>query len=417
MSSGHGAAPSPPGKPGFFYGYVVVAVALLTTLVMYGTLFSFGVFFNPILVAFGWSRAALSGAYSLNRILLGLLGIFVGRWNDRLGPRLIAAVCGALLGSAYLLMSTVDHVWQLYLFYGVMVGAGMTGAFVPLLSTVARWFVSRRGLMTGLVVSGLGMGTLAVPILASRLILDYGWRSSYLIVGGIVFVTVVVIAQFLRRDPGQMGQLPYGCEKGAEENRDLQSRGLSTAGVVRTRQFWMLCAMFFCHGFGQQATFLHIVPHAIAVGLDPGTAANVLAFVGGSTVAGTLVMGAAIDRLGAKRVLVIVLGMVTAALFLMTAADEPWTLYLSAAIFGYGFGGILASYSPLVAGLFGLRAHGATLGMVIFALTIGSASGPLFAGRVFDVTGSYHAAFLTCAVLSIIAVLLAALLRPALREG
>ncbi len=115
-----------------------------------GLFIVFGIFFNPLLEEFGWTRAAISGAYSLSSIFQGVLGIAMGGLVDRFGPRIVVTVCGVFLGAGYLLMSQVNTVWQIYLFYGVIIGIGMSGLWVPLLSPINRWFVTRRSLMTGI---------------------------------------------------------------------------------------------------------------------------------------------------------------------------------------------------------------------------------------------------------------------------
>jgi MFS family permease len=179
----------------------------------WGIFSTFGVFFKPVLTEFGWTRAATSGAFSLSWIIQGLLAIVMGRVNDRLGPRIVITVCGSILGLGYLLMSQISTLWQLYLFYAVLVAIGMSGTFVPLTSTVARWFVERRGMMTGIVVAGTGIGGLIAPPVANWLISIYDWCVAYIILGSIALVVVVLVAQLLRRDPTQVGQMPYGENK------------------------------------------------------------------------------------------------------------------------------------------------------------------------------------------------------------
>ena len=205
---------SPRTEPRFFYGYVVVAATACIMVVVWGTYYAFGVFFKPVLIEFGWTRAITSGAFSLALIIHGLLGIAMGWLTDRFGPRLVTTLCGCLIGTGYLLMSQISAVWQLYLFYGVIVGTGMGGAFVPLVSPIARWFVKRRGIMTWTVVAGLGIGALIAPPVANWLIYSYGWRLSYVILGAAVLLIVTLAAQFLKRDPTQVGQVAYGEDKG-----------------------------------------------------------------------------------------------------------------------------------------------------------------------------------------------------------
>ena len=109
--------------------------------VSFATYNSFGIFFTPLSADFGWNRAVTSGAFSLSMFIYGILGIIVGALNDRFGPRVVLTFCGILLGLGYLLMSQISALWQLYLLLGVIIGTGMSGVWVPLLSTVAKWFV------------------------------------------------------------------------------------------------------------------------------------------------------------------------------------------------------------------------------------------------------------------------------------
>lgn len=157
----------------FFYGYIIVMLATIIMVASWGTFYSFGVFFKPVLLEFGWTRAITSGAYSLAFLLSGFFSIFVGRLSDRFGPRIVVLACGLLLCSGYLLMSQASSTWQLYLAYGI-VGVGLSGAYVPSISAVSRWFVKRRGLMTGIVMAGIGIGTMIMPPLANLLITSYG---------------------------------------------------------------------------------------------------------------------------------------------------------------------------------------------------------------------------------------------------
>jgi len=385
-------------------------------MVAYGTQYSFGVFFKPVLTEFGWTRAMTAGAYSLYTILHGFFCIVAGRVSDRFGPRLVVTGCGLFLGIGYLLTSQISAIWQLYLFYGVLASVGM-GSVVPLLSAVARWFVKRRGLVTGVVVSGIGAGTMIVPPVATQLITTYGWRTSYIIIGVIALVLIVVAAQFLRHDPSQVGQLPYGAGEVEAESSDLEAKGFSLQEAIRSRQFWILCALYFSFLFGQQTMMVHIVPHATDLGISAVSAASILSVIGGLSIAGRIGMGSAGDRIGNKPSIVIVFILMSVALFWLLGAKELWMFYLFAVVFGFGYGGLIALQSPTVAQLFGLRAHGVILGMVIFGATIGGAIGPLVAGRIFDITGGYQLIFLICAVLSVVGLILALTLRIPGREG
>jgi len=402
---------SPGAESRFFYGYIVVMAAFFIMLLMWGIFFTFGVFFKPLLTEFGWTRAVTSGAFSLSLIIQGLLAIVVGRVNDRLGPRIVITVCGSILGLGYLLMSQISTLWQLYLFYAVLVATGMSGAFVPLVSTVARWFIKRRGTMTGIVIAGTGIGGLIAPPLANWLISIYDWRVSYIILGSIALVVVVLVAQLLRRDPTQVGQMPYGKNK-EETGLKVGTEALSFKEAASSRQFWLIFSMFLCLGFCMYAILVHIAPYATDLGFSAANAANILATVGGVGVIGRVVLGSAADRIGSRQVCIIGFILMAATLFWLVPATEAWTLYLFAAVFGFASGGCVMSQSPLVAGLFGLRSHGLILGVTSFGYCTGAAVGPLLAGYIFDVTSTYHLAFLVCAAIGIIGLILSALLTP-----
>jgi len=399
-------------KPKFFYGYIVVLAAFVIMVVVFGTVYTFGVFFKPLSAEFGWTRTVTSGAYSLKVLLGSFLGIVAGRVNDKVGPRLLVTVCGFFLGLGYLLMSQIGAIWHLYLFLGVMVAIGTSGAYVPMVSTIARWFVKQRGFMTGIVVSGIGFGTLIMPPVATWLISAYGWRIAYIVIGSIALVLIILAAQFLRRDPSQMGQLPYGVDEVNGEGLNLEAKGLSLQEAIHTRQLWMACVMFFCFGFGLQAIMVHVVPHATDLGISAISAANILAIIGGAGIVGRVMMGSAGDRIGNRVAITICFVLLSATLFWLIAAKEVWMFYLFAAIFGFAYGGVISLQSPTVAELFGLSSHGVILGVTAFGMSLGEAISPLLAGKIFDVAGSYDPAFLICATLSIIAIALAILLRP-----
>ncbi|MFC2017287.1 MFS transporter, partial [Chloroflexota bacterium] len=367
-------------KPKFFYGYIVVLAGFLIMMIIFGMNYSFGVFFKPLLTEFGWTRAETSGAFSLCMVLHGLLAIVTGRLNDRLGPRIVVTASAFFLGVGYLLISQISAIWQLYLFYGVMISIGMSGGFVPLVSTGARWFVKRRGLMTGIIVSGVGLGTMIMPPVANWLISSYSWRISYIVIGGIALALIILAAQFLRRDPTQMGQLPYGADEVKEEGLNLEVGGFSLREAIGTRQFWMLSVIFLCFGFFIQAIMVHIVPHAIDTGISAASAASILIIIGGLSLAGRVIMGGCGDRIGSKSAAIICFILIVIALSWVVAAKGVWMLYPFAIIFGFGYGGLVALQSLMVADLFGMRAHGVILGANAFISTIGAAIGPLLTG-------------------------------------
>jgi len=404
-------------EPRFFYGYIVVIVGCFILVMSFGPHTAFGLFFNPLIAEFGWSRALTSGAFSLSMIIYGVLGIVVGGLTDRFGPRLVVTVCGFLIGLGYLLMAKTSALWHLYLFYGVITGVGMSGVWVPQMSSVARWFVKRRSLMTGIVVAGTGISQLVAPPVISRLIATYDWRLSYVIIGGVVLVTVVLAAQFLRRDPARMGMLPYGADGEEKQVLEPETGDFSFGEAVGTVQFWAVFVLLFCSGFGFISIMVHIVPHAIELEISAISAANILVIMGGLGIPGNYVLGSLADRIGNRWIFIIGFMVMAAALFCLVLARELWMLYLFAVVFGFVFGGMSTVESPLVAGIFGLNSHGLIYGVIHVGFTVGAALGPFLTGYIFDITGGYQLAFLICAASGVLGVLSAAVLRPTKRLG
>jgi MFS family permease len=399
-------------NPRFFYGYIIVAAAFFTQVTMHGTRSSFGIFFKPILSDFGWTRALISGAFSISSILQGLSGIIMGGLNDRLGPRIVMTICGFLVGLGLLLMSQVNTSWQLYLFYAVILGIGMGGLLAPPMSTVARWFVKRRSVMMGIVAAGGGTSTLVMPLLANWLISAYGWRNAYIILGFLVLVIVILVAQFLRRDPAKMGLLPYGENQVQEQRLNLVVEGLSLKEAILTRQFWMVVTTFFSFGYCAVTIQVHLVPHATDLGISATMAASIFATSGVVMIAGSLLLGSLADRIGGRQTFILCLALMLASLLWLLIAREVWMLYFFVIVMGFAFGGATTMESPLVAELFGIRSHGLILGVCNFCLTIGSTLGPFIAGYIFDVNDSYQLAFIILVIVMAIGVILAALLRP-----
>ena len=404
-------------KPKLFYGYIVVAAAVSIMTIAWGANRTFGVFLEPMLDEFGWTRAGISGAFTLSMIFFGVTSIVTGRLTDRFGPRLVLIGCGLFLGSGYLLVSQVGAIWHLYLFYGVITGIGLSGVWAPLMSLVARWFVKRRALISGILLAGPGLGIVVMPLVSSLLISAYGWRTSYIILGSVVLVVIVSAALFLKRDPGDMGFLPYGAGEAKAGDLDLQSVGLSLGEAVRTRQFWLLNVITFFTLFLMNVVLVHIVIHAIGLGISATAAASILAVGAGVSIPGRIIAGGIADKVGNRQLLVACFVIAVVAFLWLLVARELWMLYLFAALFGVGLWASTAAEAPITAELFGLRSHGVILGVTNFGTAIGGAIGPVLAGYIFDVTGSYQPAFLICVAASIIILVAAIFLRPVSGRG
>jgi len=397
----------------YFYGYNIVAAGFIIQAVCVGAMFTYGVFFKEFQAEFGWSRAAISGASSLAFLMMGLVAVIAGKMNDRIGPKVIIVASGISLGIGYLLMSRLQALWQLYLLYGVLVGIGFSTHDVITLSTVARWFIRRRGMMSGIVKVGTGSGQFLVPLIATSLIAAYGWRNSYLIIGAVALVISVTVAQVLSRDPQGIGLLPDGdSNESCDNGNRSRAESMTLRAAAQTGQFWIICIAEFAIFFCLLTVIVHIVPHAMDLELTPPTAVGVLSTIGGVSMLGRIVIGTANDKIGGKRSLVICFVLLLCGLLWLHVADEAWMLFLFAVIYGFAHGGFFTVMSPMIAEFFGTGSHGVLFGIVLASGTIGGAAGPLMAGHTFDVTGSYRIAFLVLTLLAVIGFVLIILLQP-----
>jgi len=399
-------------KPKLFYGYIIVTAAFVIRFAWSGIFQTFGVFLKPVSTEFDWTRAMTSGAFSTLMLLAGTFTILAGKLADRYGPRILITVCGFSIGLGFLLMSQANAIWQLYLFYGLPLAIGMGGTGdAPTISTVVRWFVKRRALMTGIVLAGMGIGTMVIVPIVSRLISNQGWRTSYIVVAIITSVLIIVAAQFLKHNPAQIGQLPYGVGGSKQEAPYQGVKGFSLKEAIGTRKFWMLCGIQASSFFIMMIIGVHIVPHATDLGISLANAANILVINGGLMILGSVILATAADRVGRKPVFIISFILRTLALFWLLIAKQLWAFYLFAAIFGFFTAGARVLMFPILAELFGLKSLGVILGCINYAGIIGGAISPVLAGMMFDVTGNYQLGFLISAVISIAGLILASLLK------
>ena len=384
--------------------YLIVFGACLTQFTVIGLLFSFGVFFNVLEVEFGWSRTLLSSAVALAALVMGLLAVFAGRLSDRFGPAPVLAGAGLLYGAGFALIAVVDEPWHLFVLFGLLIGVGMSSHDVTTLSTIARWFVRRRGMMTGIAKVGTATGQMVMPPVAALLIAVLGWRNAALTLGVAAVLLLLGAALSMRRPPPDRAAAP-----------EVRGGGGSFAEIRRSRVFWTLCAAQFLFFPTLMTIPLHIAVHGMDLGMTRGVAATLLTVIGAASIAGRLTVGTFADRIGGRNAYVLCLVPLVTSLLILMVVDTWAPLFAVVALYGFGHGGLFTVVSPTVAEFFGTRTHGAIYGGIYLFGTIGGAAGPIMAGRVFDVTGSYEYAFSTLALMAAGALLLMASL-PAPRS-
>ena len=384
-------------RPPLYYGYVIATVSSIMMMMIWGTFSTFGVFFESFIKEFGWTRTITSGASSVNTIIFSILCIFSARLSDRLGPRWVLTICSIILGLSYFLMAQLTRIWELYLYFGVFVAIGMS-PYIPLLSLVPKWFTTNRGRMNAIVLSGMGLGTMIMPPVASSLISMWQWRNSYLVIAIITLILMVTASQFLKTPPQQ--ELNGKNNSPIKQLVDQKNEGFTLRQAIRTKQFAFLGMIYFSFLFCVTAITVHIVIHATGLNIPATNAALTLSLIGGACIVGMNAMGNIADRFSNKIALGVSNSLMGLSLTWLIPSNSEWSLYLFSTVFGFAYGGIQVLISPLVAELFGTRSHGVILAAGALVGSIGAALGPIIAGYIFDALGSYTIAFIICTVLS-----------------
>lgn len=391
------------GTPqGVFRGWLVVAGAFAVTFIGFGCAYTFSAFLAPLQADFGASRGSVSLVFSLAGFLYFGLGVVSGPLADRWGARPLAVFGMILTGVGLAAAGVARSLTEVYVAYGLGVGLGVGCAYVPALGAVQRWFVRRRGLASGLAVSGIGVGTLVMPPLASWLIEAFGWRETYLILGGLAVVVGGGLALLIESDPGRRGLAPDG-DLLTTEVLAAQAAGSSLREAVRSRRFIGLYLACLICSFGLFVPFVHLVPFALDHGLGASSAVLLLGTIGVGSTAGRFLLGGIADRMGRGPALLAMFAGMALTLLIWAFSTTLWALCAFA--FGYGvfYGGFVAVLPALVMDYFGGRNVGAIIGVLYTSVAFGTLVGPATAGFAFDATHSYTAPILAGVCANIIA--------------
>ncbi len=395
---------------------MVLVIGFLITTLTYGGSYSFGLFFRPLRTEFGWSSAQTSGIFSLFMFCYCFFGIFSGQAVDRLGPRVTSVAGGLFLGTGFALSGMVHELWQIYLSYGLIAGAGMSCVYSPVLTTASRWFPHRQGLALGIVSSGIGIGTFVGPPVFGHLISLYGWRLAYLSGGLAIGGTMALVGLFLGKKPSHATLAAEREPKaaGQRENR-FRVDDWGIRQVISTRPFWVFSVLYVMVGFGLQMMLAHLVPYMQETyRLSAGAAAAVFSVIGVASAVGRLFMGAISDYLGTRRALALSVAIESVAVVLILLSPSQWMLYLSGILFGFGYGGHAPQFPAIMREIFGAKQMGRNLGLPQVFYGSGALVGPFFAGLMYDRMGTYVAPFATASlVLMLAACLSLTLKRPA----
>lgn len=375
-------------NPRIFYGWFVVAAAFAVTFVGFGSAYTFSAFVGPLQQDFGASRGSVSLVFSLAGFLYFGLGVVSGPLADRWGSRRLAIAGMILTGMGLAAASAARSLTEVYAAYGLGVGLGVGCSYVPAVGAVQRWFVRRRGFASGLAVSGIGVGTLVMPPLATFLIEELGWRNAYLALGCLAAVVGAAMALMIENDPRDRGQGPDGDSLQANAS-SAKPVGASVREAIGSRRFVSLYAACLIASFGVFVPFVHLIPYALDHGIPASSAALLLGVVGVGSTGGRFLLGGLADRMGRERAVLMMFVGMGLALVIWAFATDAWSLAAFALAYGVFYGGWVALLPALVMDYFGGRNVSGIIGILYTSVAFGTLIGPSAAGFAFDVSHSY----------------------------
>lgn len=400
-------------SPRLFHGWIVVWAAFACMMVIFGVAYSFAAFFEPMVREFDAQRADVSWMFGLSSLLYFSLGVVGGALADRYGPRATGVAGIVFIAAGLVLSSFATDLRSIYVAYGLGIGIGVALAYTPSMGAVQPWFVRRRGLASGIASSGIGAGTLVVPVLASWLIETAGWRAGmrWLAFGTLVFG--LVAAWLLDRDPAARGLAPDGAPTSApapvvaagaaRASAAAPLPGLRLSETTRTSRFRWLYGAALAAGIPMFVPFAHLSAAARDHGVGDAESVVLVGLIGIGSLLGRFGIGALADRLGRLRTHVIAQLMLGASFALWWFGASYALLALFAVVFGLSYGGIVSLLPPICSDLFGLRAVSSTIGLLYTGAGFGALLGPVVAGALFDRFGDYDAAIALCVVSSMFA--------------
>ncbi|OIJ14660.1 MFS transporter [Anaerobacillus alkalilacustris] len=380
--------------------WLVVIGAILIQINL-GAVYAWSLFNQPLIEKFGWDREDIVVTFSITIFMLAACAFIAGRIQDKIGPRWVATIGGILLGLGVMLASQATTIYQLYLFYGIVGGAGIGITYVCPLSACVKWFPDKRGLISGVAVAGFGLGGLIYKPIILFLIDNFGVSSAFLYLGIIYFVLVVLGAQLLS-NPEAGDELNSHQSDG--EALTVVSEQYSPKEMLGTYQFYLLWFMYL---FGTMAGLL-VISFAVDIGLelvklDVVTASNAVMVIALFNAGGRIILGKISDNIGRINTLILMYGTTTLIMLYMSFGTMNYlTFLISVSLIGFCFGGFLALFPSVTADFYGTKNIGANYGIMYLAYGISAFVGPIIIKYI-----SFSSAFLLAAIISLIAIILA----------
>ncbi len=397
------------------YGWIIVGISFITLALVYGVWYSFSVFFVALLKEFGWRRSVGAGAFSVCVVISSIISPLVGGMVHSIGPKRVIVFGSLILGVGLALCSLMQTWWQFYLFFSFIAGAGIGAAgWVPNVMIIQDWFKEKKGLATGIISSGIGVGILICVPSVQYLIIQLGWRMAYQVLAVFIpFIIISLVIAFLKKPPQAPKSSPIEIGISPTLSRDplvvkeeWVSRSWSVSEAIRTRQFWLLGISFFLGNLITQSVFAHQVAFFVDQGLEALFASYIVGFIGIMSLGGKILWGGLSDRIGREIIYTLGFSCSIVSMILLISFSLfpiPPTTYFFGLFFALGYA-VAATHPPLItADIFGGKAFGSIFGSLMIFIGGGGAFGAWFTGFIFDLTGSYVPVFVFLILCALVA--------------
>lgn len=369
--------------------FVVLGAVMLQLCI--GAIYSWSLFNQPLMDKFGWEKNDVVLTFSIAVFIFAFSTIFSGRLQDKIGPKKVATIGGLLYGAGLILASTANSLIELYIYYGVIAGAGVGFAYVCPLSTCVKWFPERKGFITGIAVGAFGLGSLLFKSVIEALLASKGVSSTFLYLGVIYFILVSVGAQFLELPPNNPT---------ASSNPKLANNNFTMKEMLRTKSFYLVWVMFL---FGSMSGLL-VIGLAKDIGvqlanLDPVVAANAVATIALFNAGGRLIWGTVSDKIGRVKVVFMMFTITAISMLVMSFTTLNFLSFFAClAGIAFCFGGFLAVFPTITGEFYGIKNLGGNYGIVYQAYGIAALVGPMIVSTV----GGLKPTFNIAAILAIL---------------
>ena len=416
--SGRRSVPSSPqpalaAESSYAWARLSFALALMT--IGGAGMYSMAVALPPLQAEFGIARGDASLPFTLTMIGFGVGGILMGKLSDRFGvivPVMVGSVC---LGLGFIAASFAQNLFQFAAAHGLLIGLlGTSGTFVPLVADITLWFTRRRGIAVAIVMSGNYLAGTVWPPLMQHFIDTAGWRATYIGTGAFCLLVMPLLALALRRKPPIAELASVAAAAGARHAASNPQRPL---GLAPDQLQWLLCVAGVACCVAMSMPQVHMVAYCADLGFPAARGAEMLSIMMAFGIVSRLASGWIADRIGGLRTLLLGAVLQATALALFLPFDGLVALYVVSALFGLFQGGLVPSYPLIVREYFSPREAGARTGTVIMATLVGMAIGGWMPGWIFDVTGSYRAAFVNGIAWSLVTTTIALVLLARARRG